>query len=188
MVAASAADTLSPRAAELLSWVRAHKSIFSPGEGFTATHLALYRKNDTGRCLVPADELDCNAEMLPGVDVARSILENNEAILEKAKADVLAVAPELKDEESPVTKIFWHDLAYFLRVVSYGVAVTSPDYIHANNLGMVKQLYGEIGLSQAAVDAGITSLKSSVVVDVSDAELKKSTAECFDVLANFMQS
>lgn len=173
---------------ELLSWVRAHKSIFSPGIGFTATHLALYRKNDTGRCLVPADELDCNASMLPGVDVARSILENHDAIVEKAKADVLAVAPELEDEESPITSIFWHDLAYFLRVVSYGIAVTSSDYIHANNLGMVKELYSEIGLSPAAVSTGINSLKSSVLADVSDAELKKSTSECFDIFSSFMKS
>jgi hypothetical protein len=183
--AAPSGAALSGRAEELLSWVRAHKSIFSPGAGFTATHLALYRKNDTARCMVPADELDCNADMLPGVEVARVMLEKADATFEAAKAAVLKVAPELATEDA-MAKIFWHDLRYYARVASYGIGCGSTDYLHANNLGMVRELYREIGLSGQAVQTGIATLKATVLEDVSDPAMASLVADCFDVLADSM--
>jgi Phycobilisome protein len=187
MVAAtSTGAALSDRAAELLSWVRAHKSIFSPGTGFTATHLALFRKNDTARCMVPAIELDCNAEMLPGVAVARAMLERADEIFEAAKAVVLKEMPALESEEA-VAKIMYHDLRYFLRVTSYGIACGSPNFIHVNNLGIVKQLYAEIGLTDSTVQAGIASLKASVLADASSAEEMENVARCFDSLSEALR-
>jgi Phycobilisome protein len=188
MVAAPQAETgtvLSPEAIKLLSWVRAHKSIFSPGVGFTATHLALYRKNDTGRCMVPEIELDTNAHMLPGVDIARKMYIERVEVVDKAIADVSAAVPGLADDTA-IAKIFFHDIAYFYRVLSYAIAVTSVDYIHANNLGMVKALYADIGLSGKAVTTAIASLRASTLAFTSDPTLSESTAACFDVLSAFM--
>lgn len=187
---ATAAETdaaLSDRALQLLSYVRAHKSIFLPGTGFTATTLALFRKNDTARCMVPADELDCNASLLPGVAVARGMLENAEESFEAAKAAALGASPELgKDSEKVVSDIFWHDLKYFARVLSYGIACGSPNYIHANNLGMVKQLYGEISLATGTVLIGIASLKQSTLKYATNAEEEKIVNDCFTSLMDFM--
>jgi Phycobilisome protein len=188
MVTASDKDTatdtvLSHRAAQLLGYLRAHKSIFSPGLGFKATHLALYRKNDTGKSLVPEDELVTNAAMLPGVDVARLMLQIRDETLEHAKEQVLAVAPAMA-EDATLANMLWFDLAYIFRVASYGIGVTSLNFIHEDNISMLKELYEEIGMPKVAVSTGINSLKEAVTSRVLDENLKQISSDCFDAISS----
>jgi hypothetical protein len=188
MVTASDNDTatdtiLSYRAAQLLGYLRAHKSIFSPGVGFKATHLALYRKNDTGKSLVPADELVTNAAMLPGVEVARLMLEIRDETLENAKEHVLAVAPSIA-EDATLANLLWFDLAYIFRVASYGIAVTSLNFIHEDNINMLKEFYEEIGMPKIAISTGIKTLKEAVTSRVLDENLKQVSSDCFDAISS----
>lgn len=178
MVAAAAppSEELSYRASQLLSYVRAHKSIFSPGLGFTASHLALFRKNDTARCMVPAEELECNAALLPGVSVASAMADVSETAFEDARKAVAAAQADMGEK---VTAIIEHDLKYFARVVSYAVACGSDDFIHQNNMGMVRELYAEIGLETKAVLAGVESLRVSTMACASGAKEEKIVADVF---------
>jgi Phycobilisome protein len=135
--------------------------------------------------MVPEEELNTNARMLPGVEVARAMLLSKDEVVGKAIAEVSAAVPGIADDEV-VAKIFFHDIAYFYRVLSYAVAVTSADFMHANNVGMVRALYAEIGLPDVAVTTALASLKASTLALTSDPSLAKSTASCFDALSAAM--
>lgn len=171
---------LTPRAIEMLSWLRAHKSILDTEAGFNSTQTVLCKKNDTARCMIPAMELDTNAAELPGVDAARVMLEHKDEIIEKAKRDVLDAIPALADD-TPTSRMVWHDVALILRIISYAAAVSVTTFLHENNVGIMRDLYREVGLSNTVVKTMISSMKGSALALLSDASLKDSTAACFNV-------
>lgn len=173
---------LTPRATDMLSWLRAHKSILETETGFNAVQTLLFKKNDTARYMVPALELDTNAAALPGVDAARAMLEHKDEILEKSKQDLISAYPFLA-EDSPVSKAIWHDIGMILRVVSYAAAAKVTTFLHKNNIGILRELYAEMSLPDALVKTMINSLKEAVLGHLSDSELQQSTGACFDAVS-----
>eukprot|EP00177_Eucheuma_denticulatum_P003857 GFKZ01006982.1.p2 GENE.GFKZ01006982.1~~GFKZ01006982.1.p2 ORF type:complete len:225 (+),score=41.80 GFKZ01006982.1:255-929(+) len=183
----STATDLSTVATTLLSYVRGHKSIFRPGRGFNSTHATLFRKNDTGRLLTPLDELATNAHVLPGGSVAAVMLVQEEDIVTKALA---AMGGEIGGLEtgSVVSEILEFDLRYMLRVISYGIASGSEDFLHENNWGMMKMLHREVGIAVAVDVKGLRVARDVVVSHVSDQALADLTTRCFDVVIAFMEA
>lgn len=183
MVAAKTENTsaISGRAAELLGYVRAHKSIFSPGTGFNSTHAALFRKNDTGKSLVPEEELETNKGVLDGVETARYILGSYDDIVESAKAAAKSAAPSLDDTAAGIV---YADLAYYLRILSYATAAGSTDFLHKENLALHAEMYSELKVPVEAVVAGITAMKDTVLNNAPSAAVKDTTSACFETLAS----
>ena len=179
-------EALSLTARELMGYIRGHKSVFRAGEGFKSMHAALCRKNDTGRFFIPQEELETNAHMLPGKKAAEMILEEREKIVEEAKEKVLKVVGKGISEE--VVDIVVHDLMYLLRVISYGIAVCSTDFIHDNNMNIMKLLHKEIGVQGKGMTAGISCMKKFVEKELhTDEKVRKVAAACFDKVIKFME-
>lgn len=176
---------LSDRAVQLLAYIRGHKSIFSPGEGFMATHLALFRKNDTGRSFTPLDELATNAHMLPGGSVAAMMLVQQDDLIAKGIEIAKTLVPNLAADDV-LTEILEYDIRTILRTISYGAACHSVNFIHENNMGMMKMLHQEIGIPDGTVTKVLSSLKDIVVSQISDDVLVAPTSDCFDAVGDFM--
>lgn len=182
---ATSGAKLSLRARDLISYIRAHKSIFDPGEGFGSQVITLCRKNDTGRFFIPADELETNRALLPGAQVAEHILNQKAALIDAAAAAVFASQKDA-GENPLVAEVVRHDLMYILRVVSYAIAAGSPNFVHENNLGMMKSLHAEIGLSSPAVVAGLKKLSDSIAAEAEMPDAKATTLRCFQIVTEFM--
>lgn len=140
MVAAEATLSMTPNAVTLLSFLRAHKSLFSPGVGYNATSSALMRKNDTGKSAVPAAELDTNAYFLPGKPVGEALLAHWDEVVEAGRASLAASLPGVSPD-SDVGKVLYYDVVMLLRIISYGVLVQNVNFLHENNMAMLVALY-----------------------------------------------
>lgn len=140
MVAAEATLSMTPNAVTLLSFLRAHKSLFSPGVGYNATSSALMRKNDTGKSAVPAAELDTNAYFLPGKAVGEALLAHWDEVVEAGRASLAASLPGVSPD-SDVGKVLYYDVGMLLRIISYGVLVQNVNFLHENNVAMLVALY-----------------------------------------------
>lgn len=140
MVAAEATLSMTPEAVTLLSFLRAHKSLFSPGVGYNATSSALMRKNDTGKSAVPTEELDTNAFFLPGKPVGEALLVHWDEVVEAGRASLSASLPGVSPD-SDVGKVLYYDVLMLLRVISYGVLVQNVNFLHENNMAMLVALY-----------------------------------------------
>lgn len=187
MIAAEpkAPTKLSKRATELLSYLGAHKSIFRPGTGFNSGTATFFRKNDTGRSFAPLDELATNAHLLPGGPVAASMLVQIDDLIETCYQSALSNFPALEADQV-LKDIFQNDVRSLLRIVSYGAACQTTDFIHENNLGMLKLLHEELGFPTGLVADAVRVAKDEVLNQVNDASLVENTAECFDVVIAFM--
>lgn len=131
---------MTPEAVTLLSFLRAHKSLFSPGVGYNATSSALMRKNDTGKSAVPAEELVTNAYFLPGKPVGEALLAHWDEVVEAGRASLAASLPGVSPD-SDVGKVLYYDVLMLLRVISYGVLVQNVNFLHENNMAMLVALY-----------------------------------------------
>lgn len=140
MVAAEATLSMTPDAVTLLSFLRAHKSLFSPGVGYNATSSALMRKNDTGKSAVPAEELDTNADFLPGKAVGEALLTHWDEVVEAGRASLAASLPGVAPD-SDEGKVLYYDVVMLLRIISYGVLVQNVNFLHENNMAMLVALY-----------------------------------------------
>lgn len=140
MVAAEATLSMTPEAVTLLSFLRAHKSLFSPGSGYNATSSALMRKNDTGKSAVPTEELDTNAYFLPGKPVGEALLAHWDEVVEAGRASLAASLPGVSPD-SDVGKVLYYDVLMLLRIISYGVLVQNVNFLHKNNTAMLVALY-----------------------------------------------
>lgn len=176
---------LSVRALELLSYVRGHKSIFNPGVGFNSTQATLCRKNDTAYAFTPLEELATNAYMLPGGSVAAFMVVQEEELVDVATKAAFKTAKTIQNDEK-LSEIVSYDFRSIIRVVSYGSACKSVDFIHANNLGMMKMLHKEVGIPAEADVTGLEAAKEAVLAQITDSTLVDSTAACFDTVIAFM--
>lgn len=140
MVAAEATLSMTPEATTLLSFLRAHKSLFSPGDGYNATTAALMRKNDTGKSAVPSVELDTNAFFLPGKPAGEALLAHWDEVVEVGRASLAASLPGVA-ADSDVGKVLYYDVLMLLRIISYGVLVQNVNFLHENNMAMIVALY-----------------------------------------------
>lgn len=172
---------ISRHARDLRGYLRAHKSIFNPGTGFLATTITLTRKNDTGRMLIPAVELETNSHVLPGRVSAEYILENNDTLVETAANSVLSTVPNVSEQ---VAEIIRHDLAYILRVTSYAVAVQATDFVHDNNLAIMRELHNEVGVPTTSFCAALTTMSEQIISAVSDKSTAETTRECFKIVSD----
>lgn len=172
---------LSDRALTLMSYIRGHKSVFSPGEGFVSVTTTLFKKNDTGRTFTPRDQLDTNANVLPGFDVAAYMYDNADALIEQAVELTLSKMSTSSTVSVENQKdILSYDFHAVLRAISYGAACQTANYIHPVNIGMMKMLHDEAEIPGAAVAAALESVRDTVVSHLNDDGLKKSTVECFN--------
>lgn len=173
------ATELSVRAIELMSYVRGHKSIFRPGEGFTSVSATLFRKNDTGRSFTPLDELATNASMLPAGDVAAYMVVNSDALIDTAFDAAVAVMPAIADDAT-LTDILRHDLTALLRTISYGAAAGTVDFIHDNNIGMMAMLHKEVDIADNVFPTALHSARDSVAAALSDPTMIDAAVTSFD--------
>lgn len=173
---------LSAKATDLKSYIRAHKSIFYPGEGFLAMASALTRKNDTGRCLIPAVELETNAHILPGRVAAEYILNSREELLNAAVDEVGA------EKGTQAEEIVNYDMNYVLRVTSYAVAVGSVNFIDANNLGMMAELHLEVGINAKKFSKAIVNIGEKVAAAMEEKAVADKTKECFVTIADALRT
>lgn len=176
---------LTTRARDLISYVRGHKSIFDPGEGFASTQITLTRKNDTGRSCIPADEIETNAHVLPGADVAHFVQANSERLLNDAVAAAYRVQPALEHDPS-LADIVTNDLGIIIRVVSYAIAVASPNFIHPNNIGIMAALHDEVGFSTDARNAALTTLSDAIAPQAADPAVAQNARACFQQITELM--
>lgn len=172
---------ISRHARDLRGYLRAHKSIFSPGAGFLAQVITLTRKNDTGRMLIPADELETNSHLLPGRAAAEYILENSEKLVETAAEQVIAAIPDVSEE---VAEIVRYDLGYVLRVTSYAVAVQATDFVHDNNLAMMQELHLEVNIPAAVFCDAVKKMGDEIATSVGDSATDEITRECFKKISD----
>lgn len=173
---------LSAKATDLKSYIRAHKSIFYPGEGFLAMASALTRKNDTGRCLIPAVELETNAHILPGRVAAEYILNSAEELVKAAIEQVGA------DKGTQAEEIVTYDMNYVLRVTSYAVAVGSLNFIDANNLGMMRELHQEVGINAKRFSKAVANIGEKIAAAMEDQSVAENTKACFVTIADALRS
>ncbi|KAI0566484.1 Phycobilisome protein [Gracilaria domingensis] len=170
---------LTPRAKQLQSYIQCHKSLFRAGEDFSATAATLFRKNDTARVLTPLDELATNANMLPGGPVAATILVHIEEIENK----ISEAAAQL---DEVVQSVFQRNVRLLVRVVSYGIAAGSADYMHENNVGIMRLLNQELGIESTFVESTLLAVRDLILERHTESSLIELTTECFDSLIHEM--
>lgn len=181
MVAAEATLSMTPEAVTLLSFLRAHKSLFSPGVGYNATSSALMRKNDTGKSAVPAEELDTNAYFLPGKPVGEALLAHWDEVLEAGRASLSASLPGVSPD-SDVGKVLYYDVLMLLRIISYGVLVQNVNFLHENNMAMLVALYDEMSVPPSVMPTVVRAMKDATIKLI-DADLVDGTSACFEEVA-----
>ena len=170
---------LTKKAYELLSYLRCHKSIFFPGQGFNSTTVALTLKNDTGRCLIPEEEIETNRVHLPGATALKIILEKQEELVGKAWGVIEEKQGGLSEE---VEKILKYDLEVFLRVISYAVGANCRNYIARNNFEMAKMLYDELGVGHTVMADAIEAMKMGLMNELDEEESKTKVDKVFGVV------
>ncbi|OSX74897.1 hypothetical protein BU14_0262s0014 [Porphyra umbilicalis] len=181
MVAAEATLSMTPEATTLLSFLRAHKSLFSPGDGYNATTAALMRKNDTGKSPVPSVELDTNAFFLPGKPAGEALLAHWDEVVEAGRASLAASLPGVA-ADSDVGKVLYYDMLMLLRIISYGVLVQNVNFLHENNMAMLVALYDEMGVPAAVMPTAVRVMKD-FTLKLIDAGVADGTAACFEEVA-----
>lgn len=181
MVAAEATLSMTPNAVTLLSFLRAHKSLFSPGVGYNATSSALMRKNDTGKSAVPAAELDTNAYFLPGKPVGEALLAHWDEVVEAGRASLAASLPGVSPD-SDVGKVLYYDVVMLLRIISYGVLVQNVNFLHENNMAMLVALYDEMSVPSSVMPTVVRAMKDATIKLI-DADLVDGTSACFEEVA-----
>lgn len=175
---------LSQHAQDLMSYVRGHKSIFRAGEDFDSTQVTLFRKNDTGRSFTPLDELATNAHVLPGGSVAAMLLVQKDEFTKIALSAIEKQSPHIMDDDT-LYGILEYDLIVLLRTISYGAACQVTDFIHDNNMGVMKMLHDEAGIPKDSIPTAIIAVKEAVLSQIAEADLIDSTGQCFDVVHDF---
>lgn len=166
---------LSHRAEKLQSYLRCHKSILRPGDGFSSTTATLFRKNDTALLFTPLDELATNAHMLPGGSVAAVMFVSQEQISTMMQ-DLSSDMPEDK------ASVFQSSMAQLVRIVSYGIAAGSLDFIHENNIGIMNLLHKEVALEAKVLHSALGQVRDFIVQQVTEPDLVQLTNDCFDVV------
>lgn len=177
---------LSDQAIVLLSYLRGHKSVFLPGNGFKGSTAALCKKNDTAREFTPEDQLETNASLLPGVAVAGIMVRTSDELILQAVQTTLSAWGSTKkgspdeSEQDVIADVLKYNYEALFRAVSYGAACQAVDYLHPDNIAMMKMLHEEMGVPSTAVAAGIDAVRDAVVEQVDDDAVSESTAQCFD--------
>ncbi|PXF41822.1 hypothetical protein BWQ96_08470 [Gracilariopsis chorda] len=167
--------TLSRRAAKLQSYLRGHKSILRPGEGFSSTTATLFRKNDTALLLTPLEELATNAHMLPGGSVAATIFVSQEQI----STMMQDLSDGMAEDKAAV---FQSSMAQLVRIISYGIAAGSLDFVHENNIGIMNLLHKEVGLEAQVLHSALRQVRDFIVQQVTEPDLVQLTNDCFEVV------
>lgn len=180
MTDVSTKTELSDQALVLISYIRGHKTVFQPGEGFISTTTTLFKKNDTAHTFTPLDELETNKHVLPGGEVAAFMVSQKDDLMSTA----LQAAERIKSISSDdvLLDIFQYDMFALLRVISYAVASGSMDFLHENNVNIMKLLHEDVGIPPSVVPSALNAVKDFVLANISDSTVAKSTATCFDIV------
>lgn len=185
IVETSTKTELSDHALTLNSYIRGHKFVFQPGDGFSATTSNLFKKNDTARVFTPLDELETNDLHLPGRAVAAVMVSQKDALIDLALSAAEDHLPTARSDET-MSDILSYNIDTLLRAISYGAACQSSDFLHLNNVGIMKLLHEDVSISHATISAALSAVKKYVLAHVSevadDASVVESTAECFDIV------
>lgn len=123
--------------------------------------------------------------MLPAGEVAAAMLVNVEDLLAIAEKTGIRIWQQLEHDKL-LNEIYVYDINYILRVISYGIATQSSDFIHSNNMGIMKLMHEEIGFPTGLISSALLDVKKAVLEDVNNASVVPKTAECFDVVIDFM--
>lgn len=172
---------LSDNALVLMSYIRGHKSIFRPGKGFTSTTTTLFKKNDTARLFTPMDELETNKAVLPGGEVAGFMVSRKDDLMSTALQAAESVSSSISSDDV-LLDIFKYDMTALLRAISYGVATGSSEFLHENNITIMKLLHDDVGISELVIPSALNAVKDFIVANVSDPSVAKSTVNCFEIV------
>jgi hypothetical protein len=169
-------DRMSQRAQSLRAFLRGHKSLFRPGEGFHTEVALTCTKNDTAQLFVPLEELESyrGRRGFPGADVVAVISQNAGAIVE-AGIKAAQVQKELYEGKNlgqlsrleAIEEQIANDLSDQLRVVSYAVLAQDEDaapvdFLHKRNVALVLELYQELGVDLGRIDAGWKAMAHAI--------------------------
>jgi len=142
-------EDLGPVAIRNLSYVRGHRSIFSPAVGFSSINGALFLKNDTARTFVNDEQIK-HAQGLVNPQMGSKIRDHKDEICKHAMEKVLAKHPEFAKQAFAV-KTATVDAEWFLRVVSYAIAGGSTTFLNMESLSFYPGIYEDASFVKAGV-------------------------------------
>jgi Phycobilisome protein len=125
--------------------------------------------------------------------IVQTLRDRVSEIVDEARADVLATFPEITEPGGglyPAARAdaCWRDFWHFLRCITYGIAGQHTDYISADGLGYMQQLYQELQVPLAAMVVGLEGIKAAGLRRISpehQAELEPYFAHLISALRQF---
>lgn len=152
-------SSLSPRIKELI--IKARIVSFADWhEQFGDTEITRLQAADDERRYLD----DSILESMPAGAIARRLRDHASAIVDTARAQVLAQFPGITEPGGGLypavrAEACWRDFWHFLRCITYGIAAQRTDYTSTLGLSYMEQLYQELQVPLDAMVFGLTSLK-----------------------------
>ncbi len=153
--------SLSPRVKELI--VKARIVSFDGWQAqFGEDAIALLQSADDQR--VYLDDAVLNG--MPAGDISRHLRDHANAIVDAARAQVLARFPGITEPGGGLypavrAEACWRDFWHFLRCITYGIAAQRTDYTSTTGLSYMEQLYQELQVPLDAMVYGLQALKAA---------------------------
>ncbi|OYQ62933.1 phycobilisome protein [Pseudanabaena sp. SR411] len=123
--------------------------------------------DDQGRYLTDQD-LDDLQRLTPAIaayiPIVKLLTEQAASIVDEARTQVLTNFPDITQEGGGLypaerANACWRDFWHFLRCITYGITGQRLDYLSAEGLGYMQQLYQELQVPLDAMILGLTSIK-----------------------------
>jgi hypothetical protein len=137
---------------------------------YPAKAIQLWQTADDERRYLTDDDLAQLQELLPdlkvGLDVAKTLRDDVNAIVESARALVLETFPGITEPGRSLypaerASACWRDFWHFLRCITYGISAHRADYTSAEGLHYMQLLYQELQVPLDAMVVGLEGIKQS---------------------------
>jgi hypothetical protein len=145
--------------------------------------------DDQGRYLTDEDLSDLQI-LIPAIatntPTVRLLSAQAPQIVDEARQQVLATFPKITQEGGGLypaerANACWRDFWHFLRCITYGIAGQRLDYLSAEGLRYMQELYQELQVPIDAMILGLSSIKIASLKRL-DPELQNELAPYFDRL------
>ena len=145
---------------------------------FSTEAIAIFQAADDDRHYLSDGEiarLQASSDRWPadGLAVARELRDAADAIVEEARAGVLAAFPDITDPGGGLypphrAEACWRDFWQFLRCVTYGIAAQQQSFTSPEGLHYMQLLYEELQVPLDAMVMGIENLKQASLQRMGD--------------------
>jgi hypothetical protein len=145
--------------------------------------------DDQGRYLTDEDLSDLQI-LIPAIatniPTVRLLSAQAPQTVDEARQQVLATFPKITQEGGGLypaerANACWRDFWHFLRCITYGIAGQRLDYLNAEGLRYMQELYQELQVPIDAMILGLSSIKIASLKRL-DPELQNELAPYFDRL------